>query len=210
MFERFTDRARRVVVLAQEEARLLGHGYIGTEHILLGLLGEDEGVGAQALVQSGVSLAAARDKVVAVIGEGPGTPPSHIPFTPRAKKVLELALREAIALGHNYIGTEHQLLGLVREEDGVAAQVLISLGVTLDGLRSRILDLLSATPAQPEATGRLTTRRQVMPTASPCRHEPAHLTYLLTEIEGSGDLAPLPVRVVLCNACGTTVSVIPS
>jgi ATP-dependent Clp protease ATP-binding subunit ClpC len=210
MFERFTDRARRVVVLAQEEARLLGHTYIGTEHILLGLLAEEEGLGAQALVKSGVSLSAAREKVVAVIGEGPGTPPSHIPFTPRAKKVLELALREAIALGHNYIGTEHQLLGLVREGEGVAAKVLTSLGVTLEGLRGQILDLLSATPAQPEAGGRLTTRRQLIPPVPPCRHEPAHLVYLPVEIGGSGDLPPLSVRVVRCSECGTTLGVIPA
>src|SRR5829696_3245407 len=118
MFERFTDRARRVVVLAQEEARLLDHNYIGTEHILLGLVHEGGGVAAQALTQLGVSLEAVRDQVKEIIGRGAEAPTGHIPFTPRAKKVLELSLREALELGHNYIGTEHILLGLLREGEG--------------------------------------------------------------------------------------------
>ncbi len=124
MFERFTDRARRVVVLAQEEARMLNHNYIGTEHILLGLSHESEGVAAVALETMDISLEAIRDQVVASIGRGEAAPTGHIPFTPRAKKVLELSLREALQLGHNYIGTEHILLGLIREGEGVAAQVL--------------------------------------------------------------------------------------
>jgi ATP-dependent Clp protease ATP-binding subunit ClpC len=115
MFERFTDRARRVVVLAQDEARLLNHNYIGTEHILLGLIHENEGVGAKALEALGVTLDAVREQVRDIIGEGNQTPSGHIPFTPRAKKVLELSLREALQLGHNYIGTEHILLGLIHE-----------------------------------------------------------------------------------------------
>ena len=124
MFERFTDRARRVVVLAQEEARMLSHNYIGTEHILLGLIHEGEGVAAKALESLGISLEAVRAQVEEIIGQGQQAPSGHIPFTPRAKKVLELSLREALQLGHNYIGTEHILLGLIREGEGVAAQVL--------------------------------------------------------------------------------------
>src|SRR6202047_3527582 len=128
MFERFTDRARRVVVLAQDEARMLNHNYIGTEHILLGLIHEGEGVAAKALESLGISLEAVRQQVEEIIGQGQQAPSGHIPFTPRAKKVLELSLREALQLGHNYIGTEHILLGLIREGDGVAAQVLVKLG----------------------------------------------------------------------------------
>ena len=124
MFERFTDRARRVVVLAQEEARMLSHNYIGTEHILLGLIHEGDGIAAKALESLGVSLEAVRAQVEEIIGQGQQAPSGHIPFTPRAKKVLELSLREALQLGHNYIGTEHILLGLIREGEGVAAQVL--------------------------------------------------------------------------------------
>ena len=131
MFERFTDRARRVVVLAQEEARLLNHNYIGTEHILLGLIHEGEGVAAKALESLGISLEAVRAQVEEIIGHGGQAPSGHIPFTPRAKKVLELSLREALQLGHNYIGTEHILLGLIREGEGVAAQVLVKLGADL-------------------------------------------------------------------------------
>ncbi len=131
MFERFTDRARRVVVLAQEEARLLNHNYIGTEHILLGLIHEGEGVAAKALESLGISLEAVRAQVEEIIGHGGPAPSGHIPFTPRAKKVLELSLREALQLGHNYIGTEHILLGLIREGEGVAAQVLVKLGADL-------------------------------------------------------------------------------
>ncbi|GMA87749.1 hypothetical protein GCM10025868_29990 [Angustibacter aerolatus] len=128
MFERFTDRARRVVVLAQEEARMLNHNYIGTEHILLGLIHEGEGVAAKALESLGISLDAVREQVQEIIGQGQQAPSGHIPFTPRAKKVLELSLREALRLGHNYIGTEHILLGLIREGEGVAAQVLVKPG----------------------------------------------------------------------------------
>ena len=128
MFERFTDRARRVVVLAQDEARRLDHDYIGTEHLLLGLLHEGQGVAAQALDGLGVDLAEVRRRVEEIIGRGQHAPSGHIPFTPRAKKVLELSLREALDLGHDYIGTEHILLGIVREGQGVAAQVLAAHG----------------------------------------------------------------------------------
>ena len=124
LFERFTDRARRVLVLAQEEARLLNHSFIGTEHILLGLIHEGEGLAAKALESLGISLEAVREKVEETIGPAGSAPTGSPPFTPRAKKVLELSLREALQLGHNYIGTEHMLLGLVREGEGVAAQVL--------------------------------------------------------------------------------------
>ncbi len=143
MFERFTDRARRVVVLAQEEARLLNHNYIGTEHILLGLLNEGEGIAAQALESLDINLASVRDEVVKIIGQGQQSPSGHIPFTPRAKKVLELSLREALQLGHNYIGTEHILLGLIREGEGVAAQVLQQLGAELQKVRQTVIQLLS-------------------------------------------------------------------
>lgn len=143
MFERFTDRARRVVVLAQEEARLLNHNYIGTEHILLGLIHEGEGVAAKALESLDISLEAVRSQVEEIIGQGGSAPSGHIPFTPRAKKVLELSLREALQLGHNYIGTEHILLGLIREGEGVAAQVLVKLGADLSRVRQQVIQLLS-------------------------------------------------------------------
>ncbi|MEA2024260.1 MAG: Clp protease N-terminal domain-containing protein, partial [Actinomycetota bacterium] len=151
MFERFTDRARRVVVLAQEEARLLNHNYIGTEHILLGLIHEGEGVAARALESMGISLESVRSQVVEIIGQGSQAPSGHIPFTPRAKKVLELSLREALQLGHNYIGTEHILLGLIREGEGVAAQVLQQLGAELHKVRQTVIQLLSGVQGE-EAT----------------------------------------------------------
>lgn len=143
MFERFTDRARRVVVLAQEEARMLNHNYIGTEHILLGLIHEGEGVAAKALESMEISLDSVREQVVEIIGQGQQAPSGHIPFTPRAKKVLELSLREALQLGHSYIGTEHILLGLIREGEGVAAQVLVKLGADLNRVRQQVIQLLS-------------------------------------------------------------------
>src|SRR5947209_5341786 len=150
MFERFTDRARRAVVLAQEEARMLNHNYIGTEHILLGLIHEGEGVAAKALEALGISLEAVRSQVEEIIGQGQAAPTGHIPFTPRAKKVLELSLREALQLGHNYIGTEHILLGLIREGEGVAAQVLQKLGADLNRVRQQVIQLLSGYTAKGE------------------------------------------------------------
>lgn len=152
MFERFTDRARRVVVLAQEEARLLNHNYIGTEHLLLGLIHEGEGVAAKALESLGISLDAVREQVQEIIGQGQQSPTGHIPFTPRAKKVLELSLREGLQLGHNYIGTEHLLLGLIREGEGVAAQVLVKLGADLNRVRQQVIQLLSGYQGKETAT----------------------------------------------------------
>jgi ATP-dependent Clp protease ATP-binding subunit ClpA len=150
MFERFSNKARHVVVLAQEEARGLQHNYIGTEHILLGLLGETEGVGARALQGFGLSLEGAREEVLARVGVGKKTVEGHIPFTPRAKKVLELALREALTLQHNYIGTEHILLGLVREADGVGAQIVAAHAPEPVAVRVRmaVLDLMPAAPTE--------------------------------------------------------------
>jgi ATP-dependent Clp protease ATP-binding subunit ClpA len=153
MFERFTDRARRVVVLAQEEARMLDHNYVGTEHILLGLIHEGEGVAARALESLGISLEAVRQQVEEIIGRGQQAPSGHIPFTPRAKKVLELSLREALQLGHNYIGTEHILLGLIREGEGVAAQVLVRLGADLNRVRQQTVQVLQAHKARSERSG---------------------------------------------------------
>ena len=153
MFERFTDRARRVVVLAQEEARMLNHNYIGTEHILLGLIHEGEGVASKALEQLGISLENVREQVQEIIGQGQQAPTGHIPFTPRAKKVLELSLREALQLGHNYIGTEHILLGLIREGEGVAAQVLVKLGAELARVRQTVIQLISGYQGGKEAAG---------------------------------------------------------
>jgi ATP-dependent Clp protease ATP-binding subunit ClpC len=148
MFERFTDQARRVVVLAQEEARSLGHAYIGTEHILLGLLSEGEGLAAQALGALKITLDAAREQVAEIIGEGTGQPSGHIPFTPRTKKVLELSLREAHRLGDNYIGTEHILLGLAREGEGVGSQVLDRLGVSTDRVLAQVLITARTAPGE--------------------------------------------------------------
>ena len=150
MFERFTERARRVVVFAQEEARMLNQNYIGTEHLLLGLIREEEGVAAKALQNLGISLFDVRAQVEEIIGRGTSAPVGHIPFTPRAKKVLELSLREALQLGHNYIGTEHILLGLIREGEGVAARVLYNLGADLDRVRNQVIQLLSGYYGRPE------------------------------------------------------------
>ena len=152
MFDRFTDRARRVIVLAQDEARMLNHNYIGTEHILLGLIHEGEGVAAKALEALGISLEAVREQVEEIIGQGQQAPTGHIPFTPRAKKVLELSMREALQINHPYIGTEHILLGLIREGEGVAAQVLIKLGADLNRVRNQVLQLLSGFQGKEAAT----------------------------------------------------------
>ncbi len=154
MFERFTERARQVVVLAQEEARDLKHNYIGTEHLLLGLLREGDGVAARVLSALDVSLEDVRGTIMRIVGEGEHESQGQIPFTPRAKKVLELALREALSLGHNYIGTEHILLGLVRESEGVAARVLADLEADADRIRQEVMRVLSGPSRRPAKAGR--------------------------------------------------------
>ena len=155
MFERFTERARQVVVLAQDEARILRHNYIGTEHLLLGLLREDEGLAGRVLVDLGISLEDVRAQVARIIGAGDEAATGQIPFTPRAKKVLELSLREAMALGHNYIGTEHILLGLLRENEGVAVRILLGLGVDAEKIRNEIVRKLGPSPASTLAFQRM-------------------------------------------------------
>jgi ATP-dependent Clp protease ATP-binding subunit ClpA len=143
MLERFTDQARRVVVLAEEEARVLDHNWIGTEHLLLGLLREGDGVAARALESLGISLQPVREQVEEITGQVPQHASEHLAFTPRSKKVLELSLRESLQLGHDRVGTGHLLLGLIREGDGVAAQVLVRLGADLNRLRQQVIELLS-------------------------------------------------------------------
>jgi ATP-dependent Clp protease ATP-binding subunit ClpA len=152
MFERFTERSRRVVVLAQEEARMLDHNYIGTEHLLLGLIHEGDGIAAQAIESAGLTLDAARAEVERMIGRSASAPSGHIPFTPRAKMVLELALREALALKKSYIGPEHILLGLIREGDGVGAQILERLAAPLPVLRAQVIELAETEPTEPDET----------------------------------------------------------
>ncbi len=143
MFERFTERARQVVVLAQDEARVLRHNYIGTEHILLGLLREEEGLAARVLWSFDITVEKVRAQVARIVGEGDEVTTGQIPFTPRGKKVLELSLREALSLGHNYIGTEHMLLGLVRENEGVAARILLDFGADAETIRNEVMRMLS-------------------------------------------------------------------
>ncbi len=150
MFERFTEQARQVVVLAQVEARLLHHNYIGTEHLLLGLLREADGLAARVLESLDISLDRVRDQVARLVGSADEVTSGQIPFTPRAKKVLELALREALSLGHNYIGSEHILLGLARENEGVAARVLLDSGVDAETLRNEVIRTLSSSSGSPE------------------------------------------------------------
>jgi ATP-dependent Clp protease ATP-binding subunit ClpC len=152
VFERFTGRARQVVVLAQDEARLLRHNYIGTEHILLGLLREEEGVAARVLESLDVSVEGVRAQVRRVIGEGEEVATGQIPFTPRAKKVLELSLKEALAMSHNYIGTEHILLGLARENQGVAARILVDFDADAEKIRNELLRMLGGPAVRAEVT----------------------------------------------------------
>ena len=216
MFERFTERARRVVVLAQEEARLLNHNYIGTEHVLLGLIHEGEGVAAKALGQMGISLEVVRHHVEEIIGQGRSSPIGHIPFTPRAKKVLELSLREALQLGHDYIGTEHILLGLIREGEGVAAEVLVKLGADLSSVREQVIELLASYPGE-ERTGTApalsvegtaaSLSEEVPPRCPGCggalAETAAYRTLEVPEQEGAGTAA---VRFVFCRRCGRALS----
>ena len=202
MFERFTDRARRVVVLAQEEARLHNHSYIGTEHILLGLLHEGDGVAARALESMGIALEAVRSQVEEIIGEGALSPSDHLPFTPRAKKVLELSLREAMQLGHNYIGTEHILLGLVREGEGVAAQVLVKLGADLSRVRRHVIQLLSSLTGAREKVD--VTTAPVEPDVEPrCPRCGADLT-----AQAAYRMTDAGAAIVFCLRCHTTVGVL--
>ena len=165
MFERFTERARQVVVFAQDEARHLRHNYIGTEHLLLGLLREQEGIAARVLESLSVGLEPVRAEVANVVGMGDEVTSGQIPFTPRAKKVLELALREGLALGHNYIGTEHVLLGLVRENEGVAARILLAFDADADKIRSEIIRMLEGAPRPTPRPSRRGVRRRLPPVA---------------------------------------------
>ena len=212
MFERFTDRARRVLVLAQEEARFLKHNFIGTEHLLLGLVREGDGVAAKALRELGIGLDDVRQRVKETIGPAGSPTTASPPFTPRSKKVLELSLREALQLQHNYIGTEHILLGLVREGEGVAAQVLVSLGADLSRVRQKVIDLLGAGPAAGPYAG----PDDLRPSAGPprCGRCDASLTesarYRTIEVPPDEDEAEPgqgPVRVTLpyCSYCGTVI-----
>jgi GNAT superfamily N-acetyltransferase len=205
MFKRFTDRARRVVVLAQEEARTLNHNYIGTEHILLGLLHESDGVGAKALESLGISLDAVRQQVEEIIGRGQHAPPGHIPFTPRSKRVLELSLTEAVQLGHDYVGTEHILLGLIREGDGVAAQVLVKLGADLNRVRQQVTQLISGRPAQPGEVMKVRPREDA--------DRPAALAFLArhnsAQVARLGELLePLDHPALLAEADGEIVGML--
>jgi ATP-dependent Clp protease ATP-binding subunit ClpC len=214
LFESFTDRARRVVVLAQEEARLLNHSYIGTEHILLGLINEGEGVAARALRALDVSLDEARAQVERIIGAGKMPAAGHVPFTPRAKKVLELALREAMELGHQYIGTEHLLLGLIREGEGVGARVLVELGADLASTRAEVMAQLSGAEGVTEGsswTAQATVRAERIPVEGPvCAHCRAPLADegRITEIELRDDDPAMKVKVVYCGACGATIGLL--
>ena len=214
MFERFTDRARRVLTYAQEEARLLNHSFIGTEHILLGLLREGDGLGAEALRELGISLEAAREEVESVIGLAGTAPSGSPPFTPRAKKVLELSLREALQMNHSYIGTEHILLGLVREGDGVAATVLVNLGADLARVRQEVIRIMSGGQEgssrvmranEPDSSTKQPPARE--PCCPRCRadiSEAARLRRVVVPPD-EVDAEPVSMTVVYCVRCGTTL-----
>jgi ATP-dependent Clp protease ATP-binding subunit ClpC len=217
VFERFTDRARRVVVFAQEEARLLNHNYIGTEHVLLGLVREGEGVAARALTSMGIGLDAVRGQVEKIIGQGQAAPAGHIPFTPRAKKVLELSLREALQLGHNYIGTEHILLGLLREGEGVAAQVLQQLGADLNRVRQTVIQLLSGYSQGKERGPSAALHEEVQgegglpgPRCPRCNADLAvFATYRTITLPDEEESAGRQVAFVFCRSCSYTVGMLP-
>jgi ATP-dependent Clp protease ATP-binding subunit ClpC len=221
VFERFTDRARRVVVFAQEEARMLNHNSIGTEHILLGLIHEGEGVAAKALESLGIALADVRADVEELVGQGPASPTGHIPFTPRAKKVLELSLREALQLGHNYIGTEHILLGLVREGEGVAAQVLQKQGADLNRVRQTVIQLLSGyegggpseqrgAPETSETAPEVAALEAPGDRAPTCPRCGADLedTLASTVLPAREEDRPTAVRIAYCRRCGTALGTV--
>jgi ATP-dependent Clp protease ATP-binding subunit ClpC len=204
VFERFTDRARRVLTYAQDEARLLNHSFIGTEHILLGLIREGQGVGAQALQSLGISLEAVRGKVEETIGMAGTAPSGAPPFTPRAKKVLELSLREALQMNHSYIGTEHLLLGLVREGEGVAATVLVSLGADLGRVRQEVVNLMTGVQEPPLPSGPAPTV-VLEPCCPRCRERLSEVArYRSMAVAADSEAAdPLQVDVVYCIRCGT-------
>jgi ATP-dependent Clp protease ATP-binding subunit ClpC len=210
VFERFTDRARRVVVLAQQEARMLNHNYIGTEHILLGLIHEGEGVAARALDALGVELDAVRLEIEELIGQGQDVPSGHIPFTPRAKKVLELSLREALQLGHTYIGTEHLLLGLIREGEGVAAQVLQKMGASLELVRQKVIELVGGQAGTAEGPEGVPEMRGPWPRCPRCRadlgEETSFRVVHASEHEAEGKRS---VVVVFCRRCGSALGAWP-
>lgn len=195
LFERFTEPARRVVVLAQEEARLLKHSYIGTEHLLLGLMNEEEGIAARVLIDLGIDLPSLRHQVEEIIGVGTSSPRGHIPFTPRSKSVLEMSLRESLQLGHNYIGTEHILLGLLREGEGVAAQILNRLGVDLTPIRDAVIELVGSNPEAVKPP-----RRIRPPAQTRCPHPDEQL--VITRLEAG-------IRTVRCDQCGQLIATFP-
>ncbi len=220
MFERFTDRSRHVLVLAQEEARLLNHDFIGTEHILLGIIREGDGIGARALQSLGIYFEAARQRVVETIGMAGSAPSGSPPFTPRAKKTLELSLREALQMNHNYIGTEHLLLGLVREGDGVAVSVLTTLGADPARVRQEVIRLISGAG---DPRGVVSAHGQDMPdTASAtspwepccprCRRPVSETARFRTikVLSDNEDEDPLSVTIVYCRLCGTALHMIES
>jgi ATP-dependent Clp protease ATP-binding subunit ClpC len=203
VFERFTERARRVVVLAQEEARMLNHNYIGTEHILLGLIQEGEGVAARALERFGISLEDLRSEIEEIVGQGQTPPFAHIPFTPRAKKALELSLREALELGQQYVGTEHLLLGLVRLGEGVAAQALISRGVSLGRIREEVIALLEGYVHEgPPAPAEVSHEEAVCPR---CRTPLGRSATFRTLDVASGEGETRAITFVFCRRCGTAL-----
>jgi ATP-dependent Clp protease ATP-binding subunit ClpC len=212
MFQRFTDRARRVLTLAQEEARLLDHPFLGTEHLLLGLIHEGEGVAAKALDLLGVSLEAARAKVAETIAMTGAVPSgSSPPFTPRAKKVLELSLREAKQLGHSYIGTEHLLLGLIREGEGVGAQVLVGLGIDLGRVRQQVIEVMSGRTYSTAGQDRRpfgTSVVSVFPVCPQCNAdlvEAARFRNITVPSESADHDEPISVEVVYCSRCGVAL-----
>jgi hypothetical protein len=212
VFERFTDRARRVLVLAQEEARLLNHNFIGTEHILLGLIHEGEGVAAKALESLGVNLEVVRSQVEETVGPAGSSTTGSPPFTPRAKKVLELSLREALQLGHNYIGTEHLLLGLVREGEGVAVQVLVSLGADLSRVRQHVIQLLSGyqAPGGHESVPVAVTGPRCPDCRALLEGQVAYRVLTVEPTDASLGAGPLRVAFVYCQRCGTTIAHTPA
>jgi ATP-dependent Clp protease ATP-binding subunit ClpC len=213
VFERFTDRARTVLVFAQDEARLLNHSFIGTEHILLGIIREGDGAGARALMSFGISLEASREMVSAMVGMTGRDPGGSPPFTPRAKKVLELSLREALQLNHSYIGTEHLLLGLLREGEGVAMFVLTNLGADPARIREEVQRIISgaqhepASVTTPDLSDTTLAESQVEPRCPRCRAavaESARVRAIDVPADSSNE-NPLSVRIVFCRQCGTAL-----